>query len=200
MAVAGIRPGAAPAPARLDRTNGRLALQLAYRAYSGGGRTAIGHAHDGRPVLRSRLDLYCSVAHSAGYGLAAVCDGPVGVDIERTRDHSPGALSLIAHPDEIEALDQTELAARVTQCWTVKEAVLKGLGAGLSIAPHRLRLRPWPHPQPSSIGKASPTSRQFAVAGPDGRCWVVFSQRVDACFLAIAVADVACDFPAVDWH
>lgn len=199
VAVAGIRPGAGPAPARFDRRNGRLALQFAYHAYAGG-RTAVGHSADGRPVLRSRPDLYCSIAHSAGYGLAAVCDGPVGVDIERIRDHPRRALSLIAHPEEIEALDQMDYDAQVTRCWTIKEAVLKGLGTGLSMAPHRLRLRPWPHPLPSSIGEVSPTSGRFAVDGPDGRSWMVFSQRANDCFLAIAVADVACDFRAVDWH
>lgn len=188
LAVAGVRPDGRLASHRLDHANGRLALQRAVQAYTGGGRTTVVRRLDGSPIFPARPDLHCSVAHSAGYGLAAVCGGPVGVDIERIRTHSPRVLSLIASPAEIHVLTrQGEDEDPVTQCWTIKESVLKGLRVGLAVAPRRLRLRPlrpgW-----------------FAVDVPDGPGWTVHSQRVDECYLAVAVLEVPDEFPTIDWH
>ena len=188
LAVAAVRPDARPDPHRLDHRNGRLALRHAYLAYGSRDTSRVGRDQNGRPFLQSRPDLHCSVAHSAGYGLAAVSDTPVGVDIERIRAHSPRVLSLIASPAEIQVLMRRgEVTDMVTRCWTIKESVLKGLGVGLAVAPGRLRLRPlrpgW-----------------FAVDVPGGPRWTVRSQRVDECYLAVAVLEVPGEFPAIDWY
>lgn len=112
----------------------------------------------------------------------------MGVDIERIRGHSPRVLSLIASPAEIQVLTHGgEDADPVTRCWTIKESVLKGLRVGLALAPGRLRLR-----------RLRPG--WFAVDLPHGPAWTVRSQRVDECYLAVAVLEVPGEFPTIDWH
>jgi 4'-phosphopantetheinyl transferase len=85
-----------------------------------------------------RADLRFNVSHSAELGLIAVCRGrELGVDLERVRPiseatrivasfFSPTELHEFASiPDEAKAL-------AFVRGWTRKEAILKGLGVGLS--------------------------------------------------------------------
>nr|WP_226894876.1 4'-phosphopantetheinyl transferase superfamily protein [Luteolibacter marinus] len=71
-------------------------------------------------------------------------DGPVGVDLEHA-DRAPTLLGCeegFCHPDEIEELpaDPTLRAGRLLELWTAKEALLKGLGTGMSLAPQSVSL------------------------------------------------------------
>lgn len=88
-----------------------------------------------------------SIAHSDGYGFAAVAAPGagvrVGVDIERVRDIHPRLLARLLGPDEdgcatvqplgVEPLDGVTL-------WTLKEATVKALGVGLRLPMRCLRV------------------------------------------------------------
>lgn len=94
-----------------------------------------GGAH-GKPYLLGDHGLEWSMAHSGDLVLYAVSDAPVGIDVERTVGAAEAdALSGVLHPLErqaLAALPAAERALAFSQCWTRKEALLKGLGVGLN--------------------------------------------------------------------
>jgi len=95
----------------------------------------------GKPRLRTHW-LSFNLSHSSGFVallLSRYCN--VGVDIEFPR---PGmdfnlALSFVAHPNEY---GKTSSAADFYRLWTLKEAVCKASGKGLSLALQTLELCP----------------------------------------------------------
>lgn len=90
----------------------------------------------GRPELVDS-DLCFNVAHSGNEILIAISDGPVGVDLEEFRvipDLDLLAQQVFSQP---ELLAWAEIAPelrvhRFLSLWTRKEALLKGLGAGIT--------------------------------------------------------------------
>lgn len=91
---------------------------------------------DGKPVLADRSNLHFNVAHSAGWALIGVAPRPIGIDLERVRDLESAA-ALVARyfsPEEqraFAALPDERRREAFFRGWTCKEAVLKGIGAGM---------------------------------------------------------------------
>jgi 4'-phosphopantetheinyl transferase len=101
---------------------------------------------DGRPSVAStpgsQLGISCSASEEVGL-IAAVPGARVGVDVQRHRadealeaaeegwltESEQRALALVPEADRL---------AAVTRCWTQKEAVLKGRGVGLHVAPRTI--------------------------------------------------------------
>lgn len=125
---------------RADWLSGRITLKQAFlisRAAKGSDPRCleVRSAVSGQPYIAGHSSLHCSLAHSYGWSVAAVASQGVGVDIERIRPHSSSLLHYIAYPEEaalVTAVVQNP-AAVLTTLWVVKEAVLKGLGFGLSL-------------------------------------------------------------------
>lgn len=104
----------------------------------------------GKPYLSSpagsdsgsfRPAMYFNLSHSGDYiAIAFSSAAPVGIDIEKAREHFRGE-SLVRrffHPDEFieyKNLPKCDQQKFVFRRWTVREAFLKGLGDGLSISP-----------------------------------------------------------------
>ena len=91
----------------------------------------------GRPELAfaDGLDVNCSA--SGAVGLIAVADGVrVGIDVQRVAPWDPDVLAegwlSAGERAAVVALPEAERPEAVTRSWTQKEAVLKGLGTGLS--------------------------------------------------------------------
>ncbi|MBI3299160.1 MAG: 4'-phosphopantetheinyl transferase superfamily protein [Elusimicrobia bacterium] len=106
----------------------------------------LGNREDGMPFARlpgGRVigDGTLSLSHSAGWGAAAVCEpwALVGVDLETIAPRAASFLELMAHESEwapwmlADPVEQTRL-------WTLKEAVAKLLGTGLSVGFWDIRL------------------------------------------------------------
>jgi 4'-phosphopantetheinyl transferase len=93
----------------------------------------------GKPATDGEIKF--NVAHSGDYALLAFTRGiEVGVDVERmSGDRVVGDLPRrVLSPREYErfaALAENERVPTFFQIWTLKEAVLKAIGSGLSIAP-----------------------------------------------------------------
>jgi len=81
-----------------------------------------------------------SLSHSGGWGVAgAVPAGTrVGVDLEMVENRKDSFLSLIAHESELDPVTREDVREQ-TRLWTLKEAVAKVLGKGLSIGFHDVR-------------------------------------------------------------
>jgi len=91
----------------------------------------------GKPFL-TKIDCPFSfnLSHSDDLAVLAISDVDVGVDIERMGSLQEGVADIFFSSDEnrmIAAMAPGERALAFYRCWTAKEAVLKALGAGLSL-------------------------------------------------------------------
>lgn len=169
---------------RADWLAGRIAAKEAYRRYAkprrvAPGRIAIRHARTGAPRLVGRDGIHVSIAHSAGWGAAAVASFPVGIDLERVRRHGKRVLKHIVRPDELPYLSEMAADTDALTClaWAVKEAVLKGLEVGLGTSPRALLI----------VGRDGP--HVHVIASTDRRAprrWTVTAGIVDDYAVALA--------------
>ena len=77
-------------------------------------------------------DVYWSITHKTQYVGGVVAPAPIGIDIERIRDCSPGLFAKTAGEPEW-ALANMENSSLITffRYWTAKEALVKTSGTGL---------------------------------------------------------------------
>jgi 4'-phosphopantetheinyl transferase len=99
----------------------------------------------GKPVLASPYEfLHFNLSHCANLAAIALSiDGPVGIDLE-AKERAADLLeceSMFCHPAEILRLstESGKRALQLLEIWTVKEAILKALGTGLSSSPVEIR-------------------------------------------------------------
>jgi 4'-phosphopantetheinyl transferase len=73
---------------------------------------------------------YWSLAHKSDYVTAVVADVPIGIDVEKAREVTPGLYQKIASAEEwrLGSENREHLFFRY---WTAKEAVLKVAGTGI---------------------------------------------------------------------
>lgn len=135
----------------------------------------------GKPRLADHPSMHFSLSHSGGQAVLAVSDQrEIGIDIERVRplEHLDLARRYF-HPNEVAAIDgvrapDAQLLA-FFRIWTLKEAVVKAIGKGLSIPLDTFDV---------SIATSPPTM----VVAPEGapRSWWLHQTVGDYC-LALAV-------------
>ena len=130
---------------------GRAALRTALARAAGCDPASLTFAAGphGKPIETGAASgLAFNVAHSGDYALVAVTHAhAIGVDIEAIRDE----VDLLAlskrvftpvERDRIERAPPGERTAQFFRQWVRKEAVLKGLGVGLTIEPHTVETPP----------------------------------------------------------
>ncbi len=99
---------------------------------------AFGAGRNGKPFLLDH-DGPCTfnLSHSEGLGALAVSSAELGVDIELiNRFHEGVARDRFSSMENtaLEGLPEDQRNAAFYRCWTAKEAVLKALGTGFSLA------------------------------------------------------------------
>jgi 4'-phosphopantetheinyl transferase len=119
---------------------GRSALRIVLGAALGRAphEVPIVYGELGKPQLDGGSHLSFNLAHHAGTAVIALSTGgSIGVDIETVRPHT----SVTGIAERFFDRGETELIARLRdeprdaaflRCWTVREAVLKATGTGLS--------------------------------------------------------------------
>jgi 4'-phosphopantetheinyl transferase len=124
----------------LDRAPGELVLETGEF-----GKPALAAPHGG---------LHFNLSHCRNLALVALCaEVPVGIDIEPADRGSSllGCEASFCHPEEISGLptDEDRRGAALLDLWTRKEALLKALGTGMSLAPETVSLADpsAPHPR-----------------------------------------------------
>lgn len=90
----------------------------------------IGMDSLGRPACGNNL---LSISHSNGWALAAFKPGSafLGADLEKIEERHPAWYRDYFHSSELPAPDPSE----ATRLWTIKEALMKALGLGLTADP-----------------------------------------------------------------
>ena len=85
--------------------------------------------------------LFFNLSHSKEYAVCAICDGPVGVDIETIKMKEVAHMDRILHEKEFQILgfitNSEEKKRYFYECWVSKESYLKNLGCGLSVHPSK---------------------------------------------------------------
>ncbi len=126
-----------------DRIVHRLAHALLQRALRGAlGRSScpLVRGEFGRPELAQAPEqpLWFNLSHTAGMVVCALAHAPVGIDVEGTQGDRDwhGIASRFFHPNELAWIERAPTSARQTRfttVWTLKEAVVKAAGRGLTI-------------------------------------------------------------------
>jgi 4'-phosphopantetheinyl transferase len=98
----------------------------------------------GRPSLRCHRGIDFNLSHSDRWALVGLCDtAAIGVDIEVVRaidglDALTAQNFTAAEQSELMAIPQVQRLGTFLGGWTRKEACLKAVGSGLSIAPETI--------------------------------------------------------------
>jgi 4'-phosphopantetheinyl transferase len=129
----------------------------------------------GKPALAPTASCGFNMSRSGDVAIIAVSSfAEIGVDVELLRE-CPDALAVAAlnfsasECEQLEALVASERSAAFLRCWTRREACLKAVGSGLSIAPQQFETG------------ASPRRNSVAVPTPEGPVQVeVESLTLDA--------------------
>jgi phosphopantetheinyl transferase len=94
-------------------------------------RFIINYNNFGEPVFVNAPNIFCSIAHSYGLGIAASSLFKIGVDVEKIRNHDESLLKHIASEHEIGLFNTENKDILVTKIWVIKESVSKALGVGI---------------------------------------------------------------------
>ena len=87
--------------------------------------------------------VFFSLSHSGGYALLAAAESDVGADLERVRPAPERVAARVFTPDEQRWLGNGEdYDARFFTLWTLKEALLKTCGRGLTLPLQSLDVLP----------------------------------------------------------
>ncbi len=94
------------------------------------------HGQQGKPTLISN-NLHFNLAHSQGLALYAICDRPVGIDLEQVRmvsdlESLTQRFFAVNEHHSISNLPTQQQPTAFFRHWTCKEAYLKATGEGLS--------------------------------------------------------------------
>jgi len=95
------------------------------------------YGEQGKPALSGHRSLCFNLSHSGGCAALAVAGCDVGIDIEEVRPIDRRVAQRFFSADENAVLDRLcegDWLHGFYRCWTRKEAVLKALGSGLSLA------------------------------------------------------------------
>lgn len=111
---------------------GALARYMLWKAFRIPLNAQIAYGEFGKPYLPDYPDAYFSISHSGAYVACAVCDRPIGIDIQVVGAYRSTVAKRVCTPEELKQIEaSTDLVAEFTKLWTQKEAYLKLLGYGL---------------------------------------------------------------------
>ena len=157
------------------------------------GTVAFEFGEFGKPSLAPQWNgLHFNLSHCRDLALIAICrDGAVGVDVEPADRAASllGCEDAFCHPEEMAGLpaDEGSRAAILMEIWTKKEALLKALGTGFSLAAPSVSVA---DPPTSYAGDARfrhlclhrlvhplLAKHHACLAVPEGVSWIDFFQR-----------------------
>ncbi|MBQ7036950.1 MAG: 4'-phosphopantetheinyl transferase superfamily protein [Clostridia bacterium] len=92
----------------------------------------ISRKQGGKPYFVNFANIHFSISHGDEYVAVALCDRPVGIDIQKIGNFPKKVAERICSNEEYETLlEDTASSILFTKLWTRKEAVLKMKGIGI---------------------------------------------------------------------
>lgn len=105
------------------------------------GGVKISEGEHGKPYAEGG-GFYFNLSHSGDIAVCAVSDGEVGLDVQKIAPVKDGLLTRVCTQSELRYIRSAEEGTECAFCrlWTVKESLIKQLGAGLSLSPARVEV------------------------------------------------------------
>lgn len=106
---------------------------------------------NGKPFLKGSPGVFFNISHTEGIAVCAVCDRPVGIDIQIRKPCGRGLIRKMCTPVEYSRIcekQKKEAEEAAVRLWTLKESFVKADGRGLSVPfgqisfAHRLEREP----------------------------------------------------------
>jgi 4'-phosphopantetheinyl transferase len=92
----------------------------------------IAYGEFGKPFLVEYPDIYFNISHSGKYVACAVCDFPVGIDVQEITSFRPEVAARICSPVALTLIKESlDPDAEFTKIWTQTEALAKEMGFGI---------------------------------------------------------------------
>ncbi len=131
---------------------------------------------DGGAIDVVGCDQFLSISHSEDRAVAVMAPVPVGVDLEQKKSRIDDLYRFVLHEDEYHLLNNEcfDPSDTVLACWSMKEAVLKGMRTGLRVSPKKVRL------------DVDFNNRSAVASVHDGTWWNLLFDELDDYFLTIA--------------
>lgn len=108
----------------------------------------IAYGSHGKPYLPDYPNVHFNISHSGQFVACAVCDRPVGLDIQKVRPYDPAVAHRVCSIAELAEIERSDDAALTfTKLWTQKEASLKMMGVGIAggelelFPPHNITIK-----------------------------------------------------------
>lgn len=94
------------------------------------------YIYDKKKKEKSKLNL--SITHSGDFAIAAIREGPIGIDIEKIEERSESFYKeAFTEKERNQISSNAELG---TVYWTIKEAITKAIGEGLNLSLHDIEI------------------------------------------------------------
>lgn len=96
-------------------------------------RLVIARGEHGKPYFPQRPDICFSISHSGDYAAAALCETPVGVDIQIFRPIKNNLINKLCDDTELRYINTSPDPSRAfIHLWTLKESYIKAIGKGMA--------------------------------------------------------------------
>lgn len=87
----------------------------------------------GKPYLLDYPNIHFNISHSGKYVVCAVCDVPVGIDIQKITAYNPSTAYRVCSDDELNIIEKSQnKESEFIRIWTRKEAYLKMKGSSIA--------------------------------------------------------------------
>lgn len=91
------------------------------------------YGEHGKPRIVGHPDIHFNMSHCREAAICALSSHPVGVDVESIREYHESLVRYTMNEREVQEIEQAERpAVAFIRLWTMKEAVLKHAGIGIS--------------------------------------------------------------------
>ena len=96
-------------------------------------RPVFGYGEHGKPFILGHPDIHFNVSHCREAVICALSDQPVGVDVESIREYKDSLVRYTMNDQEVQQIERAERPdVEFIRLWTMKEAVLKLSGQGIT--------------------------------------------------------------------
>ena len=91
------------------------------------------YGEHGKPSIIGHPDIHFNLSHCKEAAICAISDHPIGVDVEVVRRYNESLARHVMNDEEMETILQSEHPeVMFTRLWTMKEAVVKRSGRGIT--------------------------------------------------------------------